>query len=46
VWALADLLGVGQASTGGMYEFWTGGGRDSAVRTRRGSVEGIEGEVT
>ena len=23
VWALADLLGVGQASTGGMYEFWT-----------------------
>src|ERR1700689_1266097 len=28
VWALADLLGVGQASPGGMYEFWTGGGRD------------------
>ena len=23
VWALADLLGVGRASTGGMYEFWT-----------------------
>jgi phage terminase large subunit-like protein len=32
VWALADLLGVGQASAGGMYEFWTGGGRESADR--------------
>ena len=31
VWALADLLGVGQASTGGMYEFWTGGGREPAA---------------
>ena len=30
VWALADLLGVGQASTGGMYEFWTGAGREAA----------------
>ena len=28
VWALADLLGVGRGSTGGMYEFWTGGGRE------------------
>jgi hypothetical protein len=32
VWALADLLGVGQASTGGMYEFWTGGGREPAAQ--------------
>ena len=24
VWALADLLGVGRGSAGGMYEFWTG----------------------
>jgi phage terminase large subunit-like protein len=30
VWALADLLGVGRGSAGGMYEFWTGGGRESA----------------
>jgi phage terminase large subunit-like protein len=30
VWALADLLGVGQASAGGMYEFWTGGGGKAA----------------
>ncbi|MGC2784229.1 MAG: terminase family protein [Roseiarcus sp.] len=30
VWALADLLGVGRASTGGMYEFWTGGGRETS----------------
>ena len=30
VWALADLLGVGQASTGGMYEFWTGASRQAA----------------
>ena len=30
VWALADLLGVGRASTGGMLEFWTGGGPGSA----------------
>jgi phage terminase large subunit-like protein len=30
VWALADLLGVGQASAGGMYEFWTGAGREPA----------------
>ena len=30
VWALADLLGVGQASAGGMYEFWTGAGREFA----------------
>jgi phage terminase large subunit-like protein len=29
VWALADLLGVGQASTGGMYNFWTELGRQS-----------------
>src|ERR1700727_1655769 len=30
VWGLADLLGVGQASAGGMYEFWTGGGGKAA----------------
>ncbi len=30
VWALADLLGVGRASAGGMYEFWTAGARGSA----------------
>jgi phage terminase large subunit-like protein len=30
VWALADLLGVGQASPGGMYEFWTGAAREFA----------------
>ena len=30
VWALADLLGVGRGSGGGMYEFWTGSGRQSA----------------
>ena len=29
VWALADLLGVGRASPGGMLEFWTGGGPGS-----------------
>jgi phage terminase large subunit-like protein len=33
VWALADLLGVGQASVAGMYEFWTGGNRKSADQT-------------
>src|SRR5271155_672726 len=33
VWALADLLGVGQASAGGMYEFWTGADRKSADQT-------------
>ena len=33
VWALADLIGVGRGSTGGMYEFWTGGGRETADRT-------------
>ena len=33
VWALADLLGVRQASAGGMYEFWTGGSRKSADQT-------------
>jgi phage terminase large subunit-like protein len=27
VWALADLLGVGRGSAGGMYEFWMGSGR-------------------
>ncbi len=30
VWALADLLGVGRASPGGMYEFWAGGGREGS----------------
>jgi phage terminase large subunit-like protein len=30
VWALADLLGVGGGGAGGMYEFWTGAGRESA----------------
>jgi phage terminase large subunit-like protein len=32
VWALADLLGVGQASAGGMMEFWAGGGREPAAQ--------------
>jgi phage terminase large subunit-like protein len=28
VWALADLLGVGRTSAGGMLEFWTAGGSE------------------
>ena len=32
VWALADLLGVGGGGAGGMYEFWTGAGREHADR--------------
>jgi len=30
VWALADLLGMGRGSAGGMYQFWTGAGRETA----------------
>ena len=33
VWALADLLGVGGGGAGGMYEFWTGAGREPADRS-------------
>ena len=32
VWALADLLGVGGGGAGGMYEFWTGRGREPAAQ--------------
>src|SRR3984893_5553818 len=32
VWALADLLGVGGGGAGGMYDFWTGGGREPAAQ--------------